>query len=93
VRPPHGRQVGVPQQQLGGGLRPPAAGICDPRRGRQGVVSAQGTLRPAAGIASVERDIGRRLEEDGFEQSSHEAADIGGARMVVSCWWASTSTT
>jgi hypothetical protein len=56
-------------------------------------VSAQGTLRPAAGIVSVERDIGRHLEEDGFEQSSHEAADIGGARMVVSCWWASTSTT
>jgi hypothetical protein len=33
--------VSVPQRRLeGGGLRPPATGICDPRDGGQGVASA-----------------------------------------------------
>jgi hypothetical protein len=33
VCPSHGREVGVPQRRLEGGLRPPAVGIRDPRHG------------------------------------------------------------
>jgi hypothetical protein len=33
------------------------------------------------------------LKAKGFEQSPHEAPSTGGARVAVSCWWVSTSTT
>jgi hypothetical protein len=57
---------------------PPAAGICDPWRGGQGVASAQGTLWTAAGTASVEQDDGCHLEEGGLR-----AKPARGRRLMV----------
>jgi hypothetical protein len=67
VRPPHGRQLGVPL----------ATDIRDPWHGGHGVAPAQGTLQLAAGTKVVEQDIGHYPKDYGLRANPAWGGRLG----------------